>query len=197
MISSSDDVASTTDVSTASSPQTKKKKARAVRFAESPAESPRPRLALAVVEYLLQHPVNRAILLRKNRPHLADLRDCLQGHLPDIGCSLRKEKLEERERKKLASAWTVLLKLTVLLRREETGGEEGACSETLERVEELLEWLGEAVLEKEERPSSKLGRSLALSACSLCTNMVTIEVCDVNFVGHLLDLCGNMVDMGE
>ncbi len=162
------------------------KRKRGVRFAEHPSETPRPLLALSLVEYLLQHPVNRAILLRKNRTQLEELRDVLCSYLPLIKSALASGDYSDVEAKKFSMTWSFLLKLTVLL--QESSGE-AEVSDTLSKVEDCLEWLEGAVATESGSKDRVLRGELVRSAGLVCCNMVTIGVCDANFVGHLLDLC--------
>jgi hypothetical protein len=52
-----------------------RRKQKGVRFAEAESDVPRPELALALLRHLLCHPINRAILLRKNQEQLKELSD--------------------------------------------------------------------------------------------------------------------------
>lgn len=64
---------------------------RGVRFEEEETESERSNLALILTQYILQHFVNRAKLLRKNRGHLKELKDVLRTYLPLIDTHLKQE----------------------------------------------------------------------------------------------------------
>ncbi len=176
-----------------------RRKGRGVRFAEAAEEeSGKPVLALLLVEYAMQHPVNRAILLRKNRAQLEELRSSLLAYVPIIRTHLRGEGACDKTGKKLAMVWKLALKLTVLLQEE--GEADASCSETLGKIEDLMEWTEKEVLTEEggsgSGNSTRLGVELSRSTVSVCCDMVTIGVCDINFIGHLLELCGMLLNKG-
>jgi len=54
-----------------------RRRRKGVTFAEIEADHPKPDLALALLGYLINHPINRAILLRKNQTQLKELRNHL------------------------------------------------------------------------------------------------------------------------
>ena len=144
--------------------------------------------------YLLQHPVNRAILLRKNRPQLEELRaKLLSSYLPQLKEYLRQDEEDSNRARELEAAWGITLKLTVLLQE---GAVDESCSETLGKVEDLMDWTEKEVLSGERLSSFSLAARLAMEAAVVCRDMVTIGVCDVNFVGHFLELCESLLSKG-
>lgn len=56
------------------------RKRRGVRFSEA-TDLPRPKLALTLLRYVLRHPLNKGIVLRKNLPKVEEMRELLEVRL--------------------------------------------------------------------------------------------------------------------
>ncbi len=165
-------------------PEKRRKSSRVVRFAEASEPPSRPSLALALVEYLLLHPVDRAILLKKNVGQLGDLRETLKTYLPAIKQESVGSEMTDR---KILLVWDSLLKLTVLIHQVE-GDAAAALHETCDRMEECMEWLSAEVLD-DDKPMTELGRTLTRALILVCSNMVTVSICHLNFVMRCIKLC--------
>jgi hypothetical protein len=61
-------------------------------------------------------------------------------------------------------------------------------------VEDVMAWANHNALLNSplDGPRGKIARELLLTCC----NMVTVGVCDVNFIGHVIELCSDILDKG-
>jgi hypothetical protein len=176
---------------------------KGVRFAPEPASNePKPRVALVLLRYIFRHRVNRPMMLKKNRQQICDLRDVLKEYLPVIEKALGAddEHSTAADTHKLLCAWEVYLNLNVLLH---DGGSHGGLGQdvpaTFVVVEDLIEWVETKVIRAGAGVgrNGHLARGIARHLLRLCCNMVTMGLCDVNFVGHVVDLCGKVIPFGE
>ena len=98
---------------------------KGVRFSESAGlGTAKPELALQLMKYMLRHPVNREILLKKNRPQVEELKDTLRKfvdefvhYLPTTNSfcfAIGQDGLVANQRF-LCEVWDSLLKLTIML----------------------------------------------------------------------------------
>ena len=149
--------------------ESNRKKVRAVRFEESvdsrdqTAVIEKSTRALKMVKYITEHPVNRAMMLKKNRANLEEIRLVLEKFLPVLN-------EDDGDSGRIIEAFEVLLTLTVLLHTKDNS------EETLTRVEDILTHVYDA-------PAPILEKAL-----TVCINMITIGVCDVNFNCHVVEL---------
>ena len=96
---------------------------KGVRFSESAGlGAAKPQLALQLIKYIFRHPVNREILLRKNRPQVEELKDTLRKYvdefvhyLPNARKSSASQEDLSANQNILCEVWQSLLTLTMLL----------------------------------------------------------------------------------
>jgi hypothetical protein len=100
----------------------------------------------------------------------------LQNYLDLIEAALRSP-LEATQEKKLAYVWGVLLRLTVILHKD------GDNVATLKTVEGFMD-----IFEANSGRMTDFGRLLLRDLLQLCSNMATLSLCDINFVGHCTEL---------
>ncbi len=149
-----------------------------VRFEESSCDDnddSKSALALGILAYVLKHPVNRSVLLKKNRHHLLEVRETLHDYLP-----LLAKPTENPE--KLLSAFDLLLKSTVLLHSKE------AAEETLSTVEDVINFVETEFLSRDAESLQDHIKSVIETTAFIACNMITIGVCDLNFIGHVCEM---------
>ncbi len=171
------------------------RRSKGVRFAPEPESAePRPRVALVLLQYILKHRLNRPMMLKRNRQQMIDVKDVLREYSQVGERSLSTpESVSSRDAKKLICAWEVYLKLNVLL-HDGDGGQQDLAA-TLAVMEDNVAWVESKVVDKGFRGEVAVG--YARSLLRICCNMVTMGLCDVNFVGHVVNLCGKVISSGE
>ena len=91
-------------------------KRKGVRFAEASSDQPRPDLSLLLVQFILANPINRPMLLKKNKTQLQELLTVLDSYFPVLSGKLTTRQVQDRnEIKKLSLAWDSLIRLSILL----------------------------------------------------------------------------------
>ena len=128
--------------------------------------------------------------LKRNRQQLEELRDTLKGYIAILETALNDFTLSEEETQKLLAAWEAYLKLCVLLRNEDL-----APTAIIAVVEDLMGWADCKIFNEQIR--SPLGTGVIHHLLCLCSNMISIGLCDVNFVGHLVEVCSKVIPHGE
>ena len=95
---------------------------KGVRFAEASADEPRPNLSLVLVQSILANPINRPMLLKKNRIQLEEVVSALESFLPVLEEKIKDpRKLRDMDEvKKLSLAWDSLVRLSILLQPSKT-----------------------------------------------------------------------------
>ena len=149
----------------------------------------KPRAAIILTRYILRHRVNRPMTLKRNRQQLEELKDTLAGYLTIIEDALKKCTLSNADAQKFLAAWDTYLKLSVLLHNEDS-----APTAVIAVVEDLMGWAESNVVN--ERTRSQLGTGLICHLLRLCSNMISMGLCDMNFVGHVVELCGKVISYG-
>ena len=149
----------------------------------------KPRAAIILTRYILRHRVNRPMTLKRNRQQLEELKDTLAGYMIIIEDALKKCTLSNEDAQKFIAAWDAYLKLSVLLRNEDS-----APTAVIAVVEDLMGWAESNVVN--ERTPSPLCTGIICHLLSLCSNMISMGLCDVNFVGHVVELCGKVIPYG-
>ena len=164
-----------------------------MRFAPEPAAGEaveaKPRAALILTQYILRHRVNRPMTLKRNRQQLEELKDTLAGYMTIIEDALKQFTLTNEDAQKFLAAWEAYLKLSVLLRNEDS-----ASTAVIASVEDLMGWAESNVVN--ERTRSQLGIGIYRHLLRICSNMISMGLCDVNFVGHVVELCGKVITYG-
>ena len=127
--------------------------------------------------------------LKRNRQQLEELKDTLAGYMIIIEDALKKCTLSNEDAQKFIAAWDAYLKLSVLLRNEDS-----APTAVIAVVEDLMGWAESNVVN--ERTPSPLCTGIICHLLSLCSNMISMGLCDVNFVGHVVELCGKVIPYG-
>jgi len=61
-------------------------------------------------------------------------------------------------------------------------------------IEDLIEWTQSHALSSP--PLIGLRSKVAREVLLTCCNMVTLGICDVNFIGHLIELCTDLLEKG-
>lgn len=122
------------------------------------------------------------MLLRKNRSQLEEMAAALKEYLPVIKRALAKDTIDENLKEKLLCAWKMLLHLTLVLNRKD----DEAC-DTIADVEEYLTFLEEEVLSQRQELSA-FEEGLSQILLTFCSNMVTLGVCDPNFIGNCQEI---------
>ena len=151
-----------------------KKKTKGVRFEESfdcndqNALEMKSESGLTLIKYLIGHPVNRAMMLRKNRDNLEELRSVLINFIPVA---------DQNER--TLEAFEILLKLTVLLHDKEN------FEQTFHQIEDIVTVVKDDFVANKKSEQVKV---IAAKTLLICCNMISIGICDVNFIGHCCDL---------
>ena len=139
---------------------------------------------------VLRHRVNRPMTLKRNRQQLEELRDTLSGYVTVIEGALDKSTLSNEDAQKLIAAWDAYIKLSVLLKNEDS-----EPTDVIAVVEDLMGWTESNVINR--RTPSPIGHGIISHLLRLCSNMITMGLCDVNFVGHVVELCGQIISLGR
>lgn len=158
---------------------------RGVRFDESSSVA-RPDFAVVVLCYILQHALNRAMLLKKNRQQLQDLHKLLKAYLPTISVKLS-ENLNPEDERKFSVLWESLIKLTILLHTNEQAA-------LLASFGEFISWSTTHFLQADKK--SIFGISLTTSLLRACSNVVTIGLSDGAFIDKCLDAASLLLQKG-
>ena len=208
---------------------------KGVRFSESAGlGAAKPDLALQLIKYMFRHPVNREILLRKNRPQVQELKDTLRkyvdetlNYLPTPGefsFAISDEHLIANQ-KFLCEVWQSLLTITMLLHSpqkiepesdknnkpqvresdKEKGNKSRASSNTNTTgqtetddvfiiLEDLLEWSEEHLITLPQLIKDTFSLRLLNSLVNACSNAVTLNIADINFIGLSLEFASNILD---
>ena len=222
--------------------------AKGVRFSDSAGlGTANPELALLLTKYMFRHPVNREILLKKNRPHVEELSDTLLEFVPEIKrhllnaatyTNLTDQVTFVQNQTFMCSVWDSLLKLPILLdkpteiyprsisqgggtrtdsigskkssnntsihntsRRSSSFGTTPAPADNNQRalivIEDQLDWAEEQSWIIPSDPKNGDG-TFALrilnSLINACSNIVTLGICDANFVGLCLQFAKKVLD---
>ena len=164
---------------------------KGVRFAPEPvaAEEAKPCAAIVIIRYILRHRVNRPMSLKRNRQQLEELRDTLKGYTAILETALNDFTLSKEDTQKLLAAWDTYLKLCVLLRNEDL-----TPTAIIAEVEDLMGWADCKIFNNQIR--SPLGNGIVNHLLCLCSNMISIGLCDVNFVGHLVEVSNKVIPHG-
>ena len=105
------------------------------------------------------------------------------------GARDREKRVANEDAQKFLAAWEAYLKLSVLLRNEDS-----ASTAVIASVEDLMGWAESNVVN--ERTRSQLGIGIYRHLLRICSNMISMGLCDVNFVGHVVELCGKVITYG-
>ena len=168
----------------------KPKKSKGVRFNEE--NQCRPGFALLLLKYVLCHSLNRSILLRKNLEHLETVRNTLKDYMPKI-----KEAFEDTEttginiegkHEILASAWTMLLQLELVLHLNKKPDDH---EELFEIIENYDEWTKEA-----QNFNSSLASHVTQTMIMMSSNLITLNISDLNLIKSTLDRSKHWLDQG-
>ena len=191
---------------------------KGVRFSESAGlGAAKPELAIQLIKYMFRHPVNREILLRKNRPQVEELRDTLKNYkhelaiyLPipnSVSIAADQDDLISNQ-KLLCEAWDSVLKLTIMLhspkhsdgqvvpiqkegnkgtRLSSTNSEGQSDDDVFIILEDLVEWAEKNLITLPQFNKDIFSLRLLNSLLNACSNTVTLHIPDANFVGLSLE----------
>ena len=167
---------------------------KGVRFAES-THNRRPELALILISYLFQHPINRVVLLRKNADKVEDLISVLTELLPKLSSKLSKSRyLSNAEVKFWNLVWESILKLAILNYNKSS---EESKNEAISRIEKCISWFDGTILTNQELFSLALSQNMVKFLVKICSNVVAIGLCDDNLISHRTDIYSLLPDQCE
>ena len=183
------------DIKSKQSAETSKPgKKKGVRFDET-SQRPRPGYGLLLLRYLLSHSLNKAMLLKKNMKQLEDIKDILQNYIPIIETSNVEDNPDkvdlEGHHEILASAWTMLLQMEMLLHLNKKDQNNDEITVTAEKH---LAWISDKILAKKQ--STTFTSYIIKSAIMFCSNMVTMNICNSTFADLAAQLSSDFVDQG-
>jgi len=176
---------------------------KGVRFLE--AEQPRLGLAVKLLQHLMQHTVNRSILLAKNRDRLEEVLGALEGVLGELetrvawtGAGGQEQDMKDRQ---LEDTWELWLKLLVLLHEE-------GKQRTLEKLDNALAWSerelvavvtpgvdGEEV--RVDQGGVRIARKCLDTLMSVVSSTMAIGMADAKFSSRSLEWALQLMGVGD
>ena len=114
--------------------------------------------------------------------------------MPLTKSGLRSESLSKDSEQKYLIAWELRLKLNTLLNKD--------SEEAFKVIEDSIEWVDEEIFllhqgTEDEQPLTRLEEKLVTSLMMICSNVVSLNLCDVNLIGHMAELCRKAMTRGK
>lgn len=119
-----------------------------------------------------------------------------QDYLPIIKAEMNSGSVSKESESKYLIAWELHHKLNVLLNK--------ASEDAFKIIEDSIEWVSDEILQQSgdgddatKLPLTSLQEKLVTSLMMVCCNMVALDFCDINLIGHIAELSKRAAERGS